>query len=480
MTASAPRPTPPVPETIETVHVIGVCGTAMAALAGMFVERGVTVRGSDAMAYPPVSDLLAALGIEILKGYKAENLDDPVDLVVVGNVCRRENPEAEVVRDRQLAHMSLPEVLKTIFIADKTGIVPTGTHGKTTTCSLVAWLLKHAGQDPSYMIGGVPANFGTNYRLGGGDCWVVEGDEYDTAYFDKVPKFWHYPAHIGTINNIEFDHADIYDSIDDIQRVFNEYATRVTGALWVNGEDERAVAAGQHTKARLGTFGLSDTCDAHAVAPRYSAKGTEFELVRHGKSMGTFHSPMWGEHNLRNAIGAILLASEAGLSSDQIGAALPLFKGIAKRQEIKGEVNEIVVIDDFAHHPTALRVTLQALRRRYGKRKIWAAFEAKSNTSRRAVFQHEYSKAFSDADQVILSQPWKKDNLPDEQRLSITQLVDDIARSGTPVELIAEVDDIVAHFAERAEPGDVIVGLSGSNFANFHKKMLDALAQRFQ
>ena len=448
----------------------------MAALAGMFCERGIKVRGSDAMAYPPVSDLLANLGIPILKGYKAENLDDPVDLVVVGNVCRRDNPEAVVVRERDLAHMSLPEVLKTLFIADLTGVVPTGTHGKTTTCSLVAWLLNHAGRDPSYMIGGVPANFGTNYRLGGGDSWVVEGDEYDTAYFDKVPKFWHYPAHFGTINNIEFDHADIYDSIDDIQWVFDKYAARVSGALWVNGEDERAVAAGQHTNARLGTFGLSASCDAFAVAPTFTAKGTQFELVRRGKSMGRFDSPMWGEHNLRNAIGAVLLAAEAGLSSDEIRAALPLFKGIAKRQEIKGEVNEIVVIDDFAHHPTALRVTLQAIRRRYSDRKIWAAFEAKSNTSRRAVFQDEYSKAFSDADQVILSQPWKEDNLPDDQRLSITQLVADIAQSGTPVELIAEVDDIVAYFAQRVAPGDVIVGLSGSNFAGFHQKMLDALA----
>ena len=477
MTAPSPRPTPDLPESIETVHIIGICGTAMAALAGMLQHQGVNVAGSDAMAYPPVSDLLNDLGIPIRQGYRAEHLTPAPDLVVVGNVCRRDNPEAVEMRRRGLPHLSLPEVLRLRFMVGKAGVVPTGTHGKTTTCSLVAWLLRDAGRDPSFMIGGVPGNFGSNYRLGEGDVFVAEGDEYDTAYFDKVPKFWHYPARFATINNIEFDHADIYTDTDEIEWVFSEFAKRVEGdgSLWVNGEDPRACRAGRHTSARLGTFGLDQTCDAFAEAVQYGESGTRFEVVRRGQRLGPFLSPLYGEYNLRNTLGAVLLALDAGVGESQVAAALPRFKGVMKRLEVKGEEAGVLVIDDFAHHPTAVGATLRAIRQRYPTRRIWAAFEAKSNTSRRAVFQTQYGMAFADVDHVVLSQPWKADNLPDEQRLSLSRLADDIRASGPQVDLIPAVDDIVAFLAGEVQRGDVVVGLSGSNFGGLHGKLLDRL-----
>ena len=275
------------------------------------------------------------------------------------------------------------------------------------------------------------------------------------------------------------DHADIYDSIEEIEWVFGEFAARVdpSGALWVNGEDARAVQAGSHAVARVGTFGLSDACDAYPVNLSFAPTGTHFELMVRGERFGPFHLPLWGDHNLRNAIGAILVCIDMGVHPVTIAKALPRFRGVLKRQEIKGEAKGVLVIDDFAHHPTALRETLKAIRRHHVDRRIWAVFEAKSNTSRRAVFQDEYSRAFVDADRAILSQPWKKDNLPEDQRISIPKLVADIRHAGTAVELIPTVDEIVRVLTKSAQPGDVVVGLSGSDFGGFHRKLLDALAE---
>jgi len=461
------------------VHIIGICGTAMAALAGMLKSRGIAVTGSDAMAYPPVSDLLADLGIPIMKGYRAENLDHRPDLVVVGNVCRRDNPEAVRVREQGMAHASLPEVLRLVFMAGKSTVVPTGTHGKTTTCSLVAWLLMSADRDPSYMIGGVPANFGSNYRLGDGDVFVVEGDEYDTAYFDKVPKFWHYPANVASINNLEFDHADIYGSVDEIEAVFARFASEMVaddGVLWVNGDDERAVRAASHASALVRTFGLGRDCYSRAAGVTYDESGTAFDWTCGASVVARLHSPLWGEHNLRNALGAVNLAYDAGVSVEAIVAGLPEFLGVAKRQQTIGEAAGVLVIDDFAHHPTAVRETLRALRGRYPDRRIWAVFEAKSNTSRRAVFQDDYPPAFDSADRVVLSQPWKNDNLPESERISIPRVVDTIRERGTPVDLIPDVDAIVDFLADEVREGDIVAGLSGSDFGGLHHKLVARLS----
>ncbi len=477
MTAPNARLLPSIPDLAERrrVHVIGLCGTAMGTLGAMLRERGYTVTGSDAMAYPPMSTWLEARGMAVRSGYAAEHIPADCQLVVVGNVARRDNAEVLEAARRGLPTISLPEALRVLFLAGRQPLVVTGTHGKTTTTAMTTWMLREAGLRPSMFVGGVTVNFDASYVLDEGAHFVVEGDEYDTAYFDKVPKFWHYPAELATINNIEFDHADIYGSVEEISEVFARFAAQVEGALWVNGEDARALAAARHATARVGTFGLSDGCDVHAVGARFDERGTHFTMMREGRAVATFDSPLWGEHNLRNTLGALALALDAGVPAAALQAGLPGFAGVAKRQQIKGEVGGVVVIDDFAHHPTAVRETLRAIRGRYPERRIWAVFEAKSNTSRRAVFQADYPDAFDAADQVVLSQPWKQDNLPDAERISIPALVAAIEGRGRPVALIPAVEDIVAHLVSEVRAGDVVVGLSGSDFGGLHGKLLAAL-----
>jgi UDP-N-acetylmuramate: L-alanyl-gamma-D-glutamyl-meso-diaminopimelate ligase len=465
------------PEQIESIHIIGICGTAMGSLAAMLVERGFEVRGSDAMAYPPMSTWLAERGIDIMSGYAAENLDWGPDVVIVGNVCRAEYADAVEMRRRGLPHLSLPEALAHFFLRGKRPLVVTGTHGKTTTSSMLAWIAAFAELDPSFMIGGITGNFGSNFRLGDGDVFVLEGDEYDTAYFDKVPKFWHYSPFRATINNIEFDHADIYANVGEIEGVFERFAEMIPadGSLWVNGDDARAMKVSEGCSARRRTFGLGADNDLVARNIVYG-ETTSAEVVLAGRSLGRFelHSP--GEFNVRNMLGATGIALDEGIEVDVIRDAMARFQTVKKRQELIGEVDDILVFDDFAHHPTAVRATVEALRRRYPNRRLWAIFEAKSNTSRRKVFQSAYPAAFAPADFVVLSKPFsKKDDLAEDERLDIEQLARDVRESGPETTLIPDVDDIVEFVSERAESGDIIVGLSGSAFGGLHQKIVAAL-----
>jgi UDP-N-acetylmuramate: L-alanyl-gamma-D-glutamyl-meso-diaminopimelate ligase len=486
VTADAKRPFPDLPDNIETIHIIGVCGTAMGSLAAMLKERGYTVRGSDAMAYPPMSTWLEERGVELMQGYDASNLDWDPDLVVVGNVVRAEYADAEEMRRRGLPHLSLPEALKHFFFRDKRTLVVTGTHGKTTTSSMLAWIMAQAKhdqpeRDPGFMIGGITGNFDSNYRLSDGDIFVLEGDEYDTAYFDKVPKFWHYQPFRATINNIEFDHADIYPDIDTIEMVFRRFVDMIPedGSLWVNGDDERALDVSEGCKAERKTFGLGEHNDLFACDIEYGTT-TSAEVVFEGESLGTFELPCVGEFNVRNMLGATGIALDEGVDVEVIKEALRGFKTVRKRQELIGEVNGVRVIDDFAHHPTAVRATVEALRSRYPDRRLWAIFEAKSNTSRRRVFQDDYPPAFAMADKVILSKPFdKKDDLAPAERIDIDQMAETIRALGPETTLIAEVDDIVDHVVERAEPGDIIAGLSGSSFGGLHQKLVDALQEKW-
>lgn len=480
MTAEAKRPFPDLPDDIQTIHIIGICGTAMGSLAAMLKESGYTVRGSDAMAYPPMSVWLEERGIEIMQGYKASNLDWDPDLVIVGNVCRAEYADAEEMRRRGLPHLSLPEALKHFFFRDKRTLVLTGTHGKTTTSSMLAWIMYRAERDPGFMIGGITGNFGSNYRLGDGDVFVLEGDEYDTAYFDKVPKFWHYSPFRATINNVEFDHADIYPDVESIEHVFERFVEMVPadGSLWVNGDDPRALAVSEHSTAPRKTFGLDVSNDLFARDIEYGQMTTA-EVVHDGDSLGTFELPCVGEFNVRNMLGATGIALDEGVSLEVIKEALRTFKTVKKRQEFVGEVDGIRVIDDFAHHPTAVKATVDALRGRFPDRRLWVIFEAKSNTSRRRVFQDDYPPAFEAADIVILSRPFqKKDNLSAEERLDIAQVAETIRALGPETTLIPDVDDIVGYVTEHAESGDVVAGLSGSSFGGLHQKIVDALSER--
>ncbi len=480
MTAQAPRPFPQLPDKIEKIHIIGVCGTAMGSLAAMLKERGYTVRGSDAMAYPPMSTWLEDRGVEIMMGYAKSNLDWEPDLVIVGNVVRATYEDAVAMRERDIPHMSLPEALRHFFMEGKRRLVVTGTHGKTTTTSMLAWLLMHADADPGFMVGGITGNTGSNFRLSDGEVFVIEGDEYDTAYFDKVPKFWHYDPFRATINNLEFDHADIYPDVEAIEDVFRKLVAMIPeeGSLWVNGDDARVLEVSSACKAPRKTFGLGEQNDLRAVNISYG-EVTRAEVLHHEESLGVFELPALGEFNLRNMLGALGMALDEGLDVDTCREGFKQFKRVKKRQEWIGEVEDIVIFDDFAHHPTAVGVTVSAMRERYPDRRIWAIFEAKSNTSRRKVFQEDYPGAFEGADEVILSKPWKKDTLPEDQLLNIDQLRDDIAALGPNTVLMPDVDEIVKHVAKEAKPGDVILGLSGSSFGGLHGKILDALKARF-
>jgi UDP-N-acetylmuramate: L-alanyl-gamma-D-glutamyl-meso-diaminopimelate ligase len=479
MTASAPRHTPALPDDLQRVHIVGICGTAMGSLAAMLKERGLDVRGSDLHAYPPMSTWLHDRGLTVLPGYDPAHLDWNPQLVIVGNVARPDNPQSVAAQQRHIPTISLPEALKLLFFPHKRTLVVTGTHGKTTTSSLLAWTLTDAGLDPNFLIGGVTGNFSSNYRLADGPLFVIEGDEYDSAWFDKVPKFWHYQPSIATINNIEFDHFDIYPDLDAIVAVFSQFAALLPsdGQLWVNGDDPLALSAARAARCPVHTFGLGPGCDLRPTQIQHHSDGVDMRLRLHQDDLGLFRSPLPGLHNVRNWMGALALALAQGVTPDQARRALPRFLTTRKRQELRGLARGVLVYDDFAHHPTAVRETLDALRLRHPDARLWAVFEAKSNTSRAAVFQQQWPASFASADQVILSAPWKQDDhLPQDQKIDLPRVAREIEALGVPAALLPAVPDIIDLLDQRLLPGDVVVGLSGSNFSNFH----DLLLQRLQ
>lgn len=478
MTAPEKRPFPALPEEIHKVHIIGICGTAMGSLAAMLVERGFQVRGSDAAAYPPMSTWLESRGIEIMLGYNEENLNWNPDVVIVGNVSRSTYADAVATRERGLPYLSLPEALRHFIFEDRRTLVLTGTHGKTTTTSMLAMILHYACRDPGFMVGGITGNFGSNYRLSAGDVFVIEGDEYDTAYFDKVPKFWHYRPFRATINNIEFDHADIYPDIEAIESVFEKFVALIpeNGSLWVNGDDPRSLKVSKHSKAKRSTFGLGENCDLRALHITAEGLALKADVELRGEPLGELRLPLVGTFNIRNALGATALAMDEGISFEMISAALQEFKSVKKRQEYIGSAAGVDIFDDFAHHPTAVAATLQAFRDQFPDRKIWALFEATSNTSRRKVFQDQYPPAFAIADEVILASPRKKkDNLRAEEQIDIETLRASIETQGPRTSLIPDVDEIVTKVASEAREGDLVLGLSGASFGGIHHKILAAL-----
>ena len=492
------RPTPKLPESIQTVYLIGICGTGMGSLAAMLKERGLQVIGSDQGVYPPMSTYLEARDIAILKGWDGANISTHakhIDLVVVGNVCRRDNPEVLRALELGLCSISFPETLRLLFLQQAAQrAVVTGTHGKTTTSSMLAWILEFAGLDPSFMIGGITGNFGSNYKLGGDRVFVIEGDEYDSAYFDKVPKFWHYEADLLILGNIEFDHADIYANIEEIEGVFAKLIEQMpaSGTLWANANDPRVLALLERCPCSLSitsigappklTPPVQTALWAEDIAPT-STGGTEFSLYLRSANQSepaqlTVQLPMVGQHNLRNAMMAAGLALSLGVELKPIVQALSSFKGVRKRQELVGIANGVTIYDDFAHHPTAVRETLAGIRTRHPEQRIWAIFEAKSNTSRRAVFQEAYPEALAAADFALLSAPWKKDNLPPEALIDLNRVVTDLQSRGVDAQLLPEVDAIVDHLIGHLQSGDVVIGMSGSSFGGMHQKLLNKLENR--
>ena len=456
----------------EQFHFIGVCGTAMGSVAAGMAERGYRVTGSDHAAYPPMSDFLAEKGIEIFEGYCADNIPTEATTVVIGNAISRGNDEAEAVLNRHLRYQSLPEVLKEYFLRGNRNIVVSGTHGKTTTASMTAWLFEFAGKNPSFMIGGIPRNFGQGARFTDSDFVVMEGDEYDTAFFDKRSKFLHYLPEVVVINNIEFDHADIFDSLDQIKLSFARQLKIVpsNGLALVNGDDQNCLDVAADAFCSLVTVGFGEGCKLQIKNVVYSDWGSRFEL-----DGDVYEIPMVGEFNVRNAAMAILSAKFADLSVAEIKKGLISFEGIARRQEERGEVNGVTVIDDFAHHPTAIAQAITGLRLRYAGRRMWVLFEPRSNTTRRNIFQEDLADALSRADLVVLPRVPDAEKVPPEDRLDPEKLVADISAKGAKGWYLADVDGIVNHVAETSQEGDVIAVFSNGGFGGIHTKLLEAL-----
>jgi len=454
-------------------HFTGICGTAMGAVAAAMKRRGFTITGSDAGIYPPMSDFLAAEGIEITGGFDAANIPEDADVVVIGNAISRGNPEAEAVLDRRLLYQSLPEILKEHFLRGRRNLVVTGTHGKTTTSSMLAWILRHAGRDPGFLIGGLPKNLGCGAHFTESEFNVLEGDEYDTAFFDKRSKFLHYLPECVVINNIEFDHADIYNSLDEILLTFRRLLNIVprAGSAFINGDDANCLDVAANAPCPITTVGFGENCEVRIEILASRKDGSDFSL-----NGVPFAVPMTGEFNIRNAAMAACAARFAGLSDDEIRTALAAFGGIARRQELKGEVNGIKVIDDFAHHPTAIRLAVQSLRQSHPGARLWVLFEPRSNTTRRAVFQKELAESLALADFAVVAAIPDLHKIPKNDRLNPTQLSADIAILGGKAWYLDDINAIIDTVKSGAAPGDVVAVLSNGGFGGIHGKLLQALA----
>jgi UDP-N-acetylmuramate: L-alanyl-gamma-D-glutamyl-meso-diaminopimelate ligase len=451
----------------------------MATLAALLKNRGIDVRGSDQNVYPPMSDFLQEQGITTLQGYSAANITADIDLVVIGNAISRGNPELEEVLNRKIRYCSLPEAVRDHFLWGARSIVIAGTHGKTTTTSLAGWLLTHGGADPSVFIGGIAENFESSYRIGGGREFVIEGDEYDSAFFDKTAKFLKYLPDVAVVNNIEFDHADIYPDLAAIRLAFRRLVNLIPqrGLLLLGADNAEALALREAARCPVETFGLSDGADWQAHGVAVAETTTTFNVRRRGEPVGSFELPLLGAYNVRNALAAIAVGAASGLSTDTLAEGLRRFKGVRRRMELRGTAAGVSVYDDFAHHPTAIAETLAGVRSAFPARRLWAIFEPRSATSCRRVFQSDFAKALAGADTVVLPAVFRS-SLPDDQRLSAEQLIADLDAAGVDARYIPRVDDIVHAVSRDAKSGDLVVVMSNGGFENIHKRLLDALEAR--
>jgi UDP-N-acetylmuramate: L-alanyl-gamma-D-glutamyl-meso-diaminopimelate ligase len=460
---------------IKSVHFVGIGGTAMAAVAAALRDKGFAVSGSDQNVYPPMSTFLASKKIEVMPAYAESNLAAKPDLVVIGNAISRGNPEAEAALEHKLHYCSLPELLKEFFIRGKRSLVVAGTHGKTTATSLLAWVFEHNGLNPSFLIGGIPNNFGEGARFTDSPWFIIEGDEYDTAFFDKRSKFVHYLPEVAVINNLEFDHADIFENLAAIQTAFKRLINLIprNGQLLANGDDPNLAPLLNVTHCPVKRFGLGEQNSIQGFNLRYGPTAAEFEIPSF-----KFHLNMVGELNVRNALAVVACAKHCGLSNKQIQGAFDTFKGVKRRMEVRGVVGGVTVVDDFGHHPTAIRETLGALRLKYAQHRIWAVFEPRSNTTRRNVFQNELALAFRDADAVVVSQIARLEQLKPEERLDPQKLLKDIQAAGRTAVYLTDADAIVAHLKKETAGGDVVCVFSNGGFGGIHEKLLAALGAR--
>jgi UDP-N-acetylmuramate: L-alanyl-gamma-D-glutamyl-meso-diaminopimelate ligase len=461
------------------VHLIGICGTAMATLAALLKHRGFEVRGSDQAVYPPMDEFLAREGIPVLLGYRAEHITGDLSLVVVGNAISRGNPELEEVLDRKIRHCSLPEAIREHFLWGSRSIVVAGTHGKTTITALIGSLLAHGGLDPTVLVGGIALDFGeggSSYRVGRGRDFVIEGDEYDSAFFDKTAKFLKYLPDVAVINNIEFDHADIYADLDAVRLAFRRLVNLVPrrGLLLLGADSPDALALRAVAVSPVETFGVTEGADWRGYDIEMADGVTRVQVAHGGQFVGTFDLPLLGLHNVRNALGAIAVGHASGLGATTMIEALRKVRGVKRRLEVVGRVNTVTVYDDFAHHPTAVAETIAAVRTGHPGRRVWAVFEPRSASSCRRVFQDDFARAFGAADEVVIAKVFRS-TLPDDQRLSESQLVSDIARAGRSARHIEGVDAIIDTIVRERQPGDVVLIMSNGGFDGIHRKLVRAL-----
>lgn len=466
-------------------HLIGICGTAMASLAGMLKARGHKVTGSDQNVYPPMSTQLEKLGIKILEGYKAENVNVGADCIIVGNAISRGNPELEEVLNRKLLYRSQAEVVKEEFIRGKKSLVVAGTHGKTTTTSLATWVCEVAGLNPSFLVGGIVQNFDSSFRVADSPYFIIEGDEYDTAYFDKKPKFMHYLPEVAIVNNIEFDHADIYRDLDDIKYQFSRLMNLVpsNGRLicGVDSEAVRDVLEKMQGKlyTTVETFGLHEEADWQARNIRFTDGKTTFEVYKNREFFGEFRTSLVGEFSVRNCLAVIVATSFWGVSKEKIQEAFDTFKSVKRRMEVRGVENGITVIDDFAHHPTAVEETLKALRMKFPDNRLIAIFEPRTWSSRLAVFQEPYSKAFTHADYVVIAGVYNASKASElGKTLDVDELVSSIRNQGKPAFSYPDADTIIEKILPTLKSGDVVAIMSNGGFGNIHEKLLNALKNK--
>jgi UDP-N-acetylmuramate: L-alanyl-gamma-D-glutamyl-meso-diaminopimelate ligase len=462
------------------IHLIGICGTAMASLAGLLRQRGFLVTGSDAAAYPPMSDFLRELGIPVAQPFDAKNLEPRPDLVVIGNAMSRGNVELEHVLDQRIPFCSLPQLLHDEFLVGKEVLVVAGTHGKTTTTSMLAWIFHSAGFEPSFLIGGIAENFGSSFHLGRGKHFILEGDEYDTAFFDKGPKFLHYFPDAIILTSVEFDHADIYKDLDAVETAFKRLVNLIPGrgsivafdgAVGHSSESpslERCLAKAFCPVERYGAGPRADwkVTDLH-LAPA----DTSWSVLHNGEHWADLEFALAGEYNVWNATAAAALAHTCGIPREKIAAALKTFKSVKRRLEVKAHVNGITIIDDFAHHPTAISETLKALRARYPRSRVWAILEPRSNTLRRRVLQSDLARSLAQADEVVVAGVFRSEAIPENERLELRALAAEIQQNGRPARLLADADAIVQTVTPELRTGDVVAILSNGGFGGIYEKL---------
>ncbi len=465
------------PGGVRTIHLIGICGTAMAALAGMLKESGYRVVGSDAQVYPPMSDFLARIEVAVRSGYRAENLHPEPDLVIVGNVVSRPNPEARELARLRLPYLSMPQAIAQFYIRGKTSLVVTGTHGKTTTSSMLAAALHQAGGDPGFMIGGIVRRFGANYRIGGGPCFISEGDEYDTAFFDKESKFLHYRPDIAIITSLEFDHADIFSDLDQIKGSFRKFVGLLpdSGMIIAHTEDPDVAEVVAQAGCRVESYGLTPGSDWQIRNPLFRPGGSTFELFYRKEKLADLSISQSGIYNCLNAAAVAAVMHRLGYSPAMIEQGLASFDGVKRRQEVRGTVDGVTVIDDFAHHPTAVRSTLDGLKQSHPDNRLVAVFEPRTNTSRRAIFQQDYGRSFGSADITLIREVATDKPVDEDDRFSAFQLADDLNRQGRSAAAFSDTGEIISRVVDIARPGDIIAVLSNGGFDNIHERLLEAL-----